>query len=280
MSNTTDPAQQSKPINDTLWHRFLTLLAVKFVTTKGFKRFFKHPGGVLFISDFCIKSGLFTTLAEANAMRFVAQHTSIPVPTVHCSFMYKGETYIVMSRIQGQKVAKMWGPRSPDSKARILKQVKQMIEELHNIPPPKDIGVSNVDGGAIYDCRLPDTSLWGPFNTIRDFHRRLRNGFEAGLLNAPDGIEELIAFHDQQWPTPVFTHADLSSLNILVCGDEVVGIVDWETAGWFPPYWEYTTAWHVNPRNEFWQQEVDKFLPPMPYALKMESIRRRYFGAF
>ncbi|KND93106.1 hypothetical protein TOPH_02253 [Tolypocladium ophioglossoides CBS 100239] len=48
-------------------------------------------------------------------------------------------------------------------------------------------------------------------------------------------------------------------------GDDVVGIIDWETAAWFPCYWEYVCAWNVNPQNRFWQQEVDKFLTPRPY---------------
>ncbi|ORY63147.1 uncharacterized protein BCR38DRAFT_466573 [Pseudomassariella vexata] len=58
-------------------------------------------------------------------------------------------------------------------------------------------------------------------------------------------------------------------------------IVDWETAGWFLPYWEYTCcAWHVNPYNTFWQEEVGKFVAPMPHELRMEGIRRKYFGIF
>jgi hypothetical protein len=60
----------------------------------------------------------------------------------------------------------------------------------------------------------------------------------------------------------------------------VVEIVDWETAAWFLAYWEYTTAWFVNLQNPFWQQEVDKFITPMPHGLRMESIRRKYFGSF
>lgn len=65
----------------------------------------------------------------------------------------------------------------------------------------------------------------------------------------------------------------------MVEGDEVVGILDWETAGWFPPYWEYTCVKYVNPQNTFWAEEVDKFLKPMPLELKMEGIRQKYFGA-
>jgi thiamine kinase-like enzyme len=37
-----------------------------------------------------------------------------------------------------------------------------------------------------------------------------------------------------------FTHADLNLRNILVKDGRISAIVDWENAGWFPEYWEYT----------------------------------------
>ena len=64
-------------------------------------------------------------------------------------------------------------------------------------------------------------------------------------------VNELIAQHEEPYPSLVFTHGDLNSLNILACGDKVVGIVDWETAGWYPSYLEYTTACQVSLHNSF-----------------------------
>jgi hypothetical protein len=69
-------------------------------------------------------------------------------------------------------------------------------------------------------------------------------------------------------------------LNILVRGDVIVGIVDWETAGWYPSYWEYTTASQVSPMNWFWREEIDKFLDPMPEALEMENAPSEIFRGF
>lgn len=36
---------------------------------------------------------------------------------------------------------------------------------------------------------------------------------------------------DGPWKPPVFTHADLSATNILVHGDVLVSIIDWEFWG-------------------------------------------------
>lgn len=117
------------------------------------------------------------------------------------------------------------------------------------------------------------------FKSIQEFHNHLRGGIQFHPKICPEVIE-LINLHDRAWPPLVFTHGDLSSLNILVREDEVVGIIDWETSGWLPSYWEYTTACQVNPQNYFWRYEIDKFLDPMPAELAMEKIRQRYFGDF
>lgn len=173
-----------------------------------------------------------------------------------------------------------WAKRTESSKASILAQLRSMVEEMRQIRCPEGQGVSNVDGGPIWDCRLPGSTMChGPFETIPEFHKYLRGGFEADPNHYPE-VTELIALQDRPWPSPKFTHGDLSSLNILVRGDLVVGIVDWETAGWYPTYWEYSTASQVNPQNYFWANEIDKFLEPMPEALAMEKIRQKYFGDF
>lgn len=277
---------ESKPYNDRLWIKLLVLLAYKTATHKRARRLSwnTHPGGVIFVSPtLCIKSTPFTRLAEASAMRFVAQHTSIPVPKVHCAFEEKGQTYILMERIDGETLARVWGQRSDESRAQILRQLKAIVDELRGIPALPKTGVSNVDGGPIFDHRLPRQSSWGPFQTIQEFHRELRSGIHVGDIEddaSSPGVKDMASFHEQAWQCPVFTHGDLSALNILVRGDEVVGLVDWETAGWYPPYWEYTSAKHANPQNLWWQDEVDKFIAPMPEALGMETIRRKFFGDF
>ncbi|KAI0120600.1 kinase-like domain-containing protein [Xylariales sp. AK1849] len=232
-------------------------------------------------SGYCIKSTPFTTLAEANAMQFVSKNTSIPVPRIICAFEHAGRAYIVMERIFGQNLAQGWAARSEASKALIHEQLRSIVLQLRSITPPKNIGVANIHGGPVYDQRFPKQSSWGPFKTIQDFHRELRNGIdvehhEDSSLAAD--LRALIDFHNLSWTEPVFTHGDLSSLNILARGDEVVGIIDWETAGWMPPYWEYTSAWNANPQNKFWQEEVGNYLTPMTHELEMEKIRQRYFG--
>lgn len=215
-------------------------------------------------------------------MQFVTAHTSIPVPEVYYAFTHKGTSYIVMRHIKGEMAMRGWMNRAEESKTRILDQLRRMVNELRSVPPPEGAGVSSVDGGPFYDCRLPSRLYWGPYATVQEFHKALvgDNDWDPESMTLLPGLSELIEFHRNSGNELVLTHGDLSSLNILVQGDTVVGILDWETAGWFPPYWEYTCAKYVNPQNPFWADYVDQFLDPMPDELKMEAIRRKYFGDF
>jgi hypothetical protein len=236
-----------------------------------------RSGHVVFVSKYCIKSTPFTTMAEANTMQFVSNNTPIPVPRVICAFEHAGQAYIVRERISGQNLAQGWAGRSEASKARFYEQLRSIVLQLRSIAPLKNMGVANVNGGPVYDQQFPKQSSWGPFKTIQDFRREL---IEVEHLQDPSlaaGLCGLIDFHNQSWAGPVPTHGDLSSLDILARGDERVGIVAWETAGWMPLYWEYTSAWNVNPQNKFWQ-EVDNYLTPMTHELEMKKIRHRYFG--
>lgn len=85
--------------------------------------------------------------------------------------------------------------------------------------------------------------------------------------------------HNRTWPI-IFAHGDLNNLNILVWGDEIIGIVDWETAGWHPSYLEYKTACQVNPSNSFWIDEIGKFLTLLSDELAMDQTGLKHFGLF
>lgn len=52
---------------------------------------------------------------------------------------------------------------SEESRNKLLGQLKGLIDEMRRIPAP-DGRISNVDGGSLYDCRLPSSlDRFGPF---------------------------------------------------------------------------------------------------------------------
>lgn len=79
---------------------------------------------------------------------------------------------------------------------------------------------------------------------------------------------------------PVFTHADLNPGNILVRGDKVVAIIDWQLSGWYPGYWEYTSAYLTNVMREYWVEALELFLDTDEKALEMERVRQMWWGPY
>lgn len=241
------------------------------------------PGGI------CIKYSDWTDLGEASSMEFIRRNTSIPVPKIYCAFKHKKRTYIVMERVKGDIIGSYWLSRSEESRTRLLAQLKGYVDEMRALQPPGP-GIANANGGSLYDSRLPGLCLdtpvctairFGPFEDIPAFHRWLTKPFDQPDESLPTESNDLIKqYRDTDWGQPVFTHGDLSCLNILVDGDNITGIIDWETAGWYPSYWEYVSANKMNIRNIFWYDYVYRFLEPKPKDLEMDRIRERRSGLF
>lgn len=265
---------QAKPINNTWWRRNLSLLSIQVTQHLTNSR----RGSVIRLlgNRICVKYDSSLSLADAATLQFVAQYTSVPVPKVYCAFERKGKVYIVMEWIRGEVLANALFHRSEKSKAEITLQLQRMLAELRNLPHPEGLGIANVTGGSLSDHRLPGNNpRFGPCRTIEDFHRHLREGIDHSELY-PE-INQLAEKHKGTWPI-CFTHGDLHGCNIVVRGDKVVGIVDWDTAGWYPSYWEYTAACYTAAVNESWPTIVEQFLEPMPEELAMERLREKYFS--
>ncbi|KAF4947165.1 hypothetical protein FGADI_10621 [Fusarium gaditjirri] len=282
-TGTQHEGTSSLAINNTFTHRLMTLVALKTSA-----RFYKHDGPCIPISkSLIVKKGPFVHLTEAATMQFVAANTSIPVPKVHCSFVHKNRAYIVMQRIRGASLADAWKTLSDDDLSKIFAQLRRMFQELRTLVPPEGVGVQSCLGGSLRDSRIPRSRpRFGPFRTIQDFHRWLREDLEPDnhLDRVEDQdwkeIKEMVIKQDGPWPQPVFTHGDLNPFNILVRGYQVVGIIDWEFAGWYPYYWEYTSAWYGNRIRQAWQELLTKFLDTYPTELEMEKTRQKWWGDF
>jgi len=226
----------------------------------------------------CVKYGAGPSkhISEAKTMVYIASHTSLPVPKVYCAFKKGKFTYIVMERIKGAQLNRCWRSAGAKGQEHLRAQLRAFLKELRSLPPPRPGQVGDVNYSKLYDDRIEPVGF-GPFETARDFHKFLRNGITKPVED-PE-LDQLITDQDKEYST-CFTHGDLSSFNILVRDGQVVGIVDWEMSGWYPEYWEYTSAWHVNLYDEWWRPEIEKILDAYPAELEMEKNRRKLFPMF
>lgn len=62
----------------------------------------------------------------------------------------------------------------------------------------------------------------------------------------------------------VFTHTDIYTTNIIMSSTstEVLGIIDWHEAGWYPEFWEYLKTSWANDLNDDWKDYVDIAIQP------------------
>nr|POF15033.1 hypothetical protein CFP56_72137 [Quercus suber] len=275
-----DNMSATMAINDTPIRRCLTKLALK-TTARLYRRY-----------DLChrispnkiVKTGPFVDLTEAATMQFVAARTSIPVPQIHCAFVSRGRVYIVMERLQGKPIAQVVHEANDSERETLLLQLKGHLDSLRALPPPAGTGIESCVSGDLYDSRMPrPTRRFGPFRTIQEFHVWLRDGFEIAKFEDEEHraeLEKMALKQDGTWPAPVFTHGDLNPYNILVHKGRISGFVDWEFAGWYPHYWEYTSAWYGNRLRTTWPTWLERFLTPYPEELEMEITRQRWWGEF
>lgn len=270
-------------INNTFLRRTWLLFAYKALRRL---RIAKYAGDCLLLSKrLIVKTGPYIHLTEGAIMQFLAEKTSIPVPKVYCSFIYKNQAFIVMERLPGTDLSRVWHTLSEAQLESILAQLRRLLDEMRALPSPSQTRVQSCVGGSLRDFRIPHCRpRMGPFETIQQFHLWLRRGLQPDehpdMIQDYEGIGQMAAKQDGAWPPPVFTHADLNPSNIMIEGDKIVGIIDWEASGWYPHYWEYTSAWYGNRIRPEWQDMIPKFLQPYPEELKMEILRQKWWGDF
>ncbi|KAG9244621.1 hypothetical protein BJ878DRAFT_582487 [Calycina marina] len=161
-------------------------------------------------------------------------------------------------------------------KDNILDQTRAIISQIRAIPHEDFFGAPK------YPAHIS-----GPFMTERDLLQGLvsksranaqdngRHSYLADFFEAE--LKRVLAFDDRK---PVFTHCDLQQKNILV--EEVAGVsrkkefrvslVDWESSGWYPVYWEYFVAFISLMWEDDWCSKISGAVDTWPAEAAMMKI--------
>ncbi|KAI1825458.1 kinase-like protein [Xylaria intraflava] len=215
-----------------------------------------------------LKKGDRVTRNEEAALRLVKEHTNIPVPAVFKSD-YKTTArghpwgYIWMERLRGTPLHKLWDGLEAPTKAHICRQLWGFVDQLRKIPRPAEfehLYQCGADGSLCQDVMLKDLNSDAPMPILDDqaFRNRIN---ERYLFYAGGTYGEHLPDFLPRADSSVFTHTDLAPPNILV--DEsytIVGLLDWESAGWFPDYWEYAKL-HSQVKFEDFMGWMDRTRP-------------------
>lgn len=224
-----------------------------------------------------IKRGDRVRLTEALTMDFIARNTAIPVPRPLDIFTFRGVTYILMEFIKGRLLADVWHALSSDQKHDAMRQLKGYMAQLRSLTPSNPTRVQAVNGGPIIDSKM-DSAPWGPFDDVEAFNRRFGHEYVRNRLDQydPTFSQAFAKVEGRRWKV-AFTHGDLGPYNILWDDGKIVGIIDWECAGWLPEYWEYYMCYMGSFGSSEWWDMLDEVADRYPDELLVEQCLCQVF---
>ena len=209
---------------------------------------------------YVVKYGAKVDVVEADNMLFVQQNTDIRIPRLYAVYIQptssKTITYIIMENIPGKTLESLWPTLEDAEKTRIALNLRDSLSVLRKIRKPTS-AFENLGGRELRDGIFQTSRPHKRENIQGKIPRRFENeaAFISGLVTAYRVLEEGEGPKKADWyehvlPTvlktdgqpPVFTHNDLHLRNIMITPDGDPVIIDWELSGWYPCYWEYSTA--------------------------------------
>lgn len=196
---------------------------------------------------FIAKYGFNISLEEGRTMMFVRRSTAVPVPRVYALYSELGKNYIIMERFHTSTLEQLWNELSVPEKHDIAMQMKTHMQSLRKLPSPRRY--CSLDNKPLRDSLFwvehdsEPSDFAGPFSSESDLVDAIVRKCKLSALN------EKADFYDINLPEifrnhePVFTHGDLQRKNIMVKFEPhshiSLVLLDWESAGWYPSFWEY-----------------------------------------
>lgn len=179
---------------------------------------------------------------------------------------------MVITRIRGVSLQEAWDDLADETKLFVAQQPREYVLQLRAIPAPPGTMICSINDGPVQSSRLHEWDAQsGPFRDENHLNLQLRQ--LMALDTFPAIVQKVQAKHHPL----TFTHNDLFPRNIMI--DKVTGrvlaIIDWESAGWFPAYWEYCISrnwgtWRSEQR-EWMEKYVDMVVPV--YEEEVEADR-------
>ncbi|CRG88237.1 hypothetical protein PISL3812_05264 [Talaromyces islandicus] len=219
-----------------------------------------------------------TRIEEVVTMQ-VARCAGLPVPKVICYGEHPDTPHapvsILMTRLPGRELGQSYETLSDNDRESILKELKGYLDTIRKWKNPwGGYRICSLLGTPIRSIRVPN-HLIGPFEMEQDLNEYLIKPAWA------EGFPSKTAYNDALDRAKVmetlshrilFTHGDLQHHNILVQDGRITGFLDWESAGWYPEYWEFTTALRAT-LEDFWWYDFVLRLGGDTYLKELDSER-------
>lgn len=195
---------------------------------------------------------------EASNLRFIAEHTTIPVPHVYgIERDDRGKVIsIEMDYMPGRPLDQVWEGMTENQRDSITQELHGYVAQLRSLKGSY-IGAADHGQAVVGDIVSHEA---GPFEDEHAFNEFL---FSKIIDIVPDALRYYATSTFREDHEIVFTHGDLAPRNILVDDNAcVTAILDWEEAGWYPAYWEHVRAYRNLGSVTDWSHYLSLILPP------------------
>ncbi|KAJ3851419.1 kinase-like domain-containing protein, partial [Lentinula lateritia] len=200
---------------------------------------------------------------EAEALQFVRANTTIPVPSLFLVFQREDKWYLVMENIVGTTLRSHCENMSATQLVEVANTLKEYMYQLETLGShrctmgswPKG-PFSNVFFALARHFRFKVALPTEEYDNMAEFHsywvQRLGDHPQCDFLR--DALSKEVLSEDKI----VLSHGDLNSSNIMVSADgHILSVLDWDTFGWYPAFWEPMSMWRGGRWRSQWLNAVE-----------------------
>lgn len=224
-----------------------------------------------------------TTVEELAAME-MARAAGMPVPKVlscgeHPADPYRRYISILMTRLPGCEAVNSQDVLELEVEEPWLFELEECVTAMRQWRSPYGSSICSALGTSIHSVRVPD-HLMGPFTSEQHLYDYLFSAASSHGFKSAEQYSETLAKANklrEHSRRVTFTHGDFKHHNILVDDDgHLSGFLDWESSGWYPEHWDFTTAMRAG-TNSWWGQAVawmggDEYSKELDYDKALNSL--------
>ncbi|KAF2469516.1 uncharacterized protein BDR25DRAFT_335025 [Lindgomyces ingoldianus] len=180
---------------------------------------------------------------------------------------------ILMTRIPGKELGELYEKMTDNERESVFAELQCILQVMRRWERPGGNNqICSVLGTAIRSVRIPNHAV-GPCESEAEFNNHLFSTVSSHSFTTREEFEETVRIAEKirksQHPI-VFTHGDLKHHNVMVLDGHISAFLDWESAGWYPDYWEFTTPLRYGPKD-FWWNAMVRRLGGENYVTELES---------
>ncbi|PNY29641.1 Uncharacterized protein TCAP_00442 [Tolypocladium capitatum] len=161
----------------------------------------------------------------------------------------------------GSLLEDVWPGLKPEQKYGFARQLRKLVQGMRKTPQrqnrarQRQVGSVVSGGHSLLLDKHPGTTYWAVRTqpTQSQFVAFLISTFHCSVPNA---VAARIASRFRQSGSLFLSHGELCPRNVIVNKGEIVAIIGWDCAGWYPEWWDYVKFFEARTaiENQDWYE--------------------------